>query len=187
MSSVSALVDPEEYLLGRKIDKTFELCQQEKAERIRQERINLLAADKLRLIGDPILDLEKRKQDLKIEILSNPIRLKQLRERLLKGELKETTGASKTEPQPNTSSISKLNSSYDAKPSKKETKDPHTHRSRRRRPSPSTPSSSDSTSSSDASNSRSRRHRHHHKRKKHKHKHSKRSRSDSRDRRRHRR
>lgn len=86
MTSISATIDPEDYLLGRKIDKTFELSQKEKAERARELRINLASNDKLRYIGDPMLDLERRKQELKLELIRNPIKLKQLREKLLKDE-----------------------------------------------------------------------------------------------------
>lgn len=86
MNSISGIVNPEDYLLGRKIDKTFELHQQEKAKRAKEHRANLIATDKLKLNADPILDLERRRYELKLEIISNPIRLKQFREYILKKE-----------------------------------------------------------------------------------------------------
>jgi hypothetical protein len=94
MTSISSIVNPEDYLLGRKIDKTFELSKKEKAEKAREARIELLAQDKIKLNEDPILDLERRRRQLKLELIQNPILLKQFREKLLRGEFKNRAGQS---------------------------------------------------------------------------------------------
>lgn len=80
MQDISSTVNPDDYLLGRKIDKTFELSQREKAEKAKEIRANLIASDKLKLVGDPILELQRRKDQIKYEILTNPIRLKQFKD-----------------------------------------------------------------------------------------------------------
>lgn len=147
MTSISGIVNPEDYLLGRKIDKTFELSQQEKRDNAREARIRLIENDRLKLAGDPILDLERRKEQLKLEIISNPIKLKQLREQLLKNDRAkqdESGHSSKTLPNP------KLKDQESSG-----TKDT-TLRNRHRYRSPST----SSTSSSSSSNSQHRRRNH---------------------------
>lgn len=83
MTSISANVKTEDYLLGRKVDKTFELSQQEKADKAREARIELVAKDRIKFRHDPIVDLERRRHQLKMELISNPLKLKQFRERLL--------------------------------------------------------------------------------------------------------
>lgn len=94
MTSISALVNPDDYLSGRKIDKTFELSLEEKARIARETRDNLIATGKIKLIGDPILDLERRKQQLKYDIITNPIRLRKFRERLLEEDRRAQAGTS---------------------------------------------------------------------------------------------
>ena len=89
MTSISSTVDPEDYLLGRKIDKTFELSQQEKADKARQARIELAAKDKIKLNHDPMLDLERRRKQLKQELIQNPVLMKQFRDKLLRGEISD--------------------------------------------------------------------------------------------------
>lgn len=86
MTSISANVKTEDYMLGRKVDKTFELSQQEKAHKAREARIELIANNRIKLSHDPILDLERRRYELKMELISNPIKMKQFRERLLQLE-----------------------------------------------------------------------------------------------------
>lgn len=160
MSSISAIVDPKDYLLGRKIDKTFELSQKEKAERAREARIELISKDQLKLKADPVVELEKRKRALKLEIISNPIKLKRLRDKLLRMDQKKAAaqhnGISRpddrsqhTEP-----SSSKAEGRDDRRYHTKDTRDDH-HRSRKRRRSPSTSSSSSARSSSSSSSSSS--------------------------------
>lgn len=133
MSSISAIVNPEDYLLGRKIDKTFELSQQEKAERAKETRINLIASDKLKLDGDPILDLERRKEQLKLEILSNPMRLRQLRDQLLKADEAQPSEHKKSksrreEPTTSRSHSSKKKSSHSKKRHSSNKHKKHKHR-----------------------------------------------------------
>lgn len=89
MKGVSSTINHEDYLLGRKIDKTFELAQEEKAQEAKESRINAIATDKLKLRGDPILELQKRKEELKFEILRNPILLRKFRDFLKDHESKQ--------------------------------------------------------------------------------------------------
>lgn len=96
MQNISSIVDPEDYLLGRKIDKTFELSQQERAEKARELRASLVASDKLKLSGDPILDLQRRKERIKHEILTNPLRLRQFREFLKRREANQDDSKAST-------------------------------------------------------------------------------------------
>jgi len=100
MTNISATVDPEDYLFGRKIDKTFELCKKEKADQARKARTDLLAKDRLKLDEDPLLDLEKRREELKLEIISNPLKLKQLREILLERERNKLRNSSTQKERP---------------------------------------------------------------------------------------
>lgn len=82
MTSV-AVVNTDDYLFGRKIDKTFKLANEEKRNREKKARDELVKSDRLRLVGDPVLELERRKKALKLEIINNPIKLKLLRDRLI--------------------------------------------------------------------------------------------------------
>lgn len=86
MQGISKTVNQEDYLLGRKIDKTFELCQQERAEKAKEIRNKLLESDELKLASDPILKLQARKEQIKYDILTNPVRLRQFREFLKRRE-----------------------------------------------------------------------------------------------------
>lgn len=150
MSSISGIVNPEDYLLGKKIDKTFELHQQEKVERAKEHRANLIAADKLKLKADPILDLERRKFELKLEIISNPNKLRQFREYILK---KESESSQNTHPRPK----EECKQLAPVPESSRETGD-NEGRSRPQKDRQSTPSPSSSSSSSSTSSSRSQRH-----------------------------
>lgn len=159
MSSISGIVNPDDYLLGRKIDKTFELYQQEKAEKARELRSDLIAKDKLKLVGDPILDLERRKHELKLEIISNPVRLRQLREQLLR---EEREGHSSGEPSLALEKPQDKNQHTRSGDTlgRKNTSRKHRDKSRERTSSRSSSSSSTSSSSSSSSyHSRSRQHR----------------------------
>lgn len=173
MSSISGIVNPDDYLLGRKIDKTFELYQQEKAEKARELRSDLIASDKLKLVGDPILDLERRKYELKLEIISNPVRLRQLREQLLR---EEREGHSSGGPSSALEKPQDKNPSTRAEDTKERKNTSRRHRDKSRERSPSRSSSSSSTTSSSSSSSyhsRSRRRRRHGHVRKHEHrKHS---------------
>lgn len=168
MSSISGIVNTDDYLLGRKIDKTYELAQQEKADKARELRTNLIASDKIKLVGDPILDLERRREELKLEIINNPIRLRRLRDRLLEEDRIRNSGKSN----PRSNNAPESLKQVDV------TRDP-----RRRSPNKikdsSPPSSSDSSSSTSSSrDSSSHRHSRHSRSRRHKHK----KRNSSRDR-----
>lgn len=160
MSSISGIVDPEEYLLGRKIDKTFELSQQEKAERARKARADRIASGNLKLAGDPFLELERRKQELKYEIISNPIKLRLFRERLLREEREEADKSKLSAGKQNEPSTSKnIVTSSSSSTSQRRTR----HRSRSRSRTRSRSSATSSSSSSPRRSSRShhqRKHRH---------------------------
>lgn len=168
MTSISATVDPQDYLLGRKIDKTFELSQKEKSERAREAKIELIARDELKLTGDPILDLEKRKQALRSEFLSNPIKLKQLRDRLLKEEREKQSNSSGSKDNESIrgecsadrvsgSSRKELDSQSDTRKSE------HTPDNRNRSPSSSSPDLSRSSRSNSARKKHRQEERHHQK------------------------
>lgn len=90
MTSISATVKSEDYLLGRKVDKTFELSQQEKLDKARETRIDLIANNRITLEHDPIIDLERRRHELKMELIRNPVKLKQFRDKLLMLEHDQT-------------------------------------------------------------------------------------------------
>lgn len=89
MTKISSIVDPKDYLLGRKIDKTFELSAQEKVQEAKEKRLEMIASGKIKLPGDPMRDLERKRQEIRMEILSNPVKLKQLREHLLRRKQEE--------------------------------------------------------------------------------------------------
>lgn len=86
MRGVSKNLDIDDYLHGQKIDKTFELAKEEKAKAEREAKINLIKEDKIRFKADPILELQRKKDQLKHEILTNPVLLKKFREFLDKHE-----------------------------------------------------------------------------------------------------
>lgn len=94
MQSISSIVNPEDYLLGRRIDKTFELSQKEKLEKQKESREQLIASDQLKLKADPIVELERRKRNLKYQILTDPFKLKQFKDYLRKkGIIKDSERA----------------------------------------------------------------------------------------------
>lgn len=80
MKNISSTVNPEDYLLGRRIDKTFELSKQEKLDQVKKVREDMIANNRIKLAHDPMLEIEKRKEILKREILTNPVKLKQFKE-----------------------------------------------------------------------------------------------------------
>lgn len=101
---VSGHVDREEYLIGRKIDKTFELIEKEEnpnAAKSEEEcaLINQLATNSIvenltkndltaKMREDPLFVIQQKKQEQRKEILHNPVKLKHIQE-LLKSSLKK--------------------------------------------------------------------------------------------------
>ena len=101
---LSGHVDREEYLTGRRIDKTFELIRAEEtgkskgdldidgADVVPQSVLeqpagssSLVTVDVLaKLREDPLYDIKKKEIDMRMEILNNPIKLKKLRSMLKK-------------------------------------------------------------------------------------------------------
>ena len=95
---VSGMVDPEAYLTGRKIDKTFELAQREE----RGERIDAPADDSVptSLFGfpsssmnkelsdlmreDPLFAIKKKQLEETRKILNNPLKMKKINELISK-------------------------------------------------------------------------------------------------------
>lgn len=90
-------VDREEYLIGRKIDKTFEIMQKEENPNKYQDEeesalINQLATAKYlntnkndevtKLKEDPLFDIKSKQQEKLKELLHNPLKLKQLQQKL---------------------------------------------------------------------------------------------------------
>lgn len=149
MTSISANVDPKDYLLGRKIDKTFKLSLQERKKKHDDARTALFASDKLKLSSDPMLALERKRMELRIEILSNPVKLKQLREQLLKEEKEKIDFDAANSQVSQFTTHENLAKPYDERNSNHKRKNFPSNRS------PSSTSSSSSLSSSSSSSSHS--------------------------------
>uniref|UniRef100_A0A2L2Y0Y4 Putative coiled-coil domain-containing protein n=1 Tax=Parasteatoda tepidariorum TaxID=114398 RepID=A0A2L2Y0Y4_PARTP len=105
----AAMVNREEYLLGRKIDKTFETLQQIESGKAPEEADNdvgssMFSSQNLsgtatvdlatKIREDPLFNIMKKEKEQKKNLLSNPVKMKQLQQ-LLQASLKTKSKKSK--------------------------------------------------------------------------------------------
>lgn len=101
---ISGIADREEYLMGRKIDKTFEMMEREENPNAAKDEeesalINQIVQNNLmenfskndmtaKMREDPLFAIQMKQQEQRKEILHNPVKLKHLQE-ILKDSLKK--------------------------------------------------------------------------------------------------
>ncbi|UYV69781.1 DNAJC7, partial [Cordylochernes scorpioides] len=151
----SALVDKEEYLMGRSVDKTFEVIQQLETGEAKNtpdesylgnllkqasaaSNISVDMANKIR--EDPLFQIRKQEQEKKKLLVSNPIKMKQLHQLLQhsvngkshkkKKKKKRSRRSSSSEPEVQKRSRRSSSSEPEVQHKKKATSPPsHRHRS----------------------------------------------------------
>lgn len=166
-------VSREEYLLGRKIDNSFEQLEKAEAEEkvddntsalqnkpvytieheinpesvVRRESANVQVDMRRKLMEDPLLLIRQREEETKREITANPVKMKQLQQLIasIKSKRKKTKKRKKKKKKHSRNSSSSSDSDSDDKRSRKKKK------KTRKRP----VSSSDSSDSSESSTSSS--------------------------------
>lgn len=96
----AALVDREQYLTGRQIDKTFEILQQQENDDIPSDNESCIGSLFLRASSnapvdiankireDPLFLIRKQEEEKQKKLLNNPVKLKQLQE-MLRNSLSE--------------------------------------------------------------------------------------------------
>ncbi|RWS14185.1 pre-mRNA-splicing factor CWC25-like protein [Dinothrombium tinctorium] len=140
--NVSEIVDKEEYLLGRKVDKTFEFMRQEEEKQKgdftvdendftkslfdRQATSTVTVDLSTKVREDPLYEIKKKQVEERKKIMDNPIKMKRIKQ-LLESALKEDESDNNTDS--SYSSDSSRSSDRDIKRRK------HRKLSRERRPS----------------------------------------------------
>lgn len=112
---LTGLVDREEYLLGRKVDKTFDVMQA--AEEQEKKQVDIISGDGLpsqlfrrknydtdfvevdmacKVREDPLCMMRKQEYELKKQLLSNPVQMKMLQEMIAKEKTSESKKSKKS-------------------------------------------------------------------------------------------